>query len=230
MTDVPEMNEDDALAAELVLSLLEGNERQEAADRLARDPAFAALVAAWQERFVAMTDDVEPIAPARRSKKKLMKRVFGTSFVPLSERLWVWKGISFAALALAAFLGVQQLGPEPEQISPRAPVYATQLTGEAVTLQVLAVLDPAKGEIALNRVAGQAAGGRDFELWAIVPDAAPVSLGVLPANPSVRIALPPSLVAQAAQITLAISDEPLGGSPTGAPTGDVLAAAPVTEL
>ena len=35
---------------------------------------------------------------------------------------------------------------------------------------------------------------------------------------------------QAAQITLAISDEPVGGSPAGAPTGDVLAAGAMSEL
>lgn len=228
MSDAPDMPEDDVLAAELVLSLLEGEEREAALRKYGRDPAFVALVADWQERLVAMTDDIAAVRPPRRSRKKLMKRLFGSSFVPLSERLWVWKGLSLAAIALAAYMGIQQLGPVPQDA--RVPVYATQLTGDATELRVLAVLNPAASQIAINRVAGEAAADRVFELWAILPDEAPVSLGVLPNNPAVRIALPPDLVTQAAQITLAISDEPPGGSPTGAPTGAVLAASPVSEL
>ena len=69
-----------------------------------------------------------------------------------------------------------------------------------------------------------------LELWAILPDQAPVSLGVLPDSETTRILVPAELRSQAAQITLAISDEPVGGSPTGAPTGDVLAAGAMSEL
>jgi anti-sigma-K factor RskA len=52
---------------------------------------------------------------------------------------------------------------------------------------------------------------------------APVSLGVLPADAVARIALTEQLKAALQNGTLAVSDEPIGGSTTGAPTGDVLA-------
>ena len=52
----------------------------------------------------------------------------------------------------------------------------------------------------------------------------------LPDSETARILVPAELRSQAAQITLAISDEPVGGSPTGAPTGDVLAAGAMSEL
>ncbi|MCP3878759.1 MAG: hypothetical protein GY701_10270, partial [Sulfitobacter sp.] len=91
-------------------------------------------------------------------------------------------------------------------------------------------VEPIKHEIALRRVSGAANEGRVLELWAILPDQAPVSLGVLPDSETTRILVPAELRSQAAQITLAISDEPVGGSPTGAPTGDVLAAGAMSEL
>jgi anti-sigma-K factor RskA len=69
-----------------------------------------------------------------------------------------------------------------------------------------------------------------LELWAILPGQAPISLGVLPDSETARILVPAALRSQAAQFTLAITDEPLGGSPTGGPTGDVLAAGPMTTL
>ncbi len=216
------------LAAELALSLLEGDELRAAQARLRRDPGFADLVTLWQERLVAMTDDIAAVAPARRVKKKLMKRLFPAPRVPLSQRLWVWKGIAFAAMAFAAYLGVQQLARLP-QTDPGA-VFATQMTAQTVPLQVLAVLDPARGDVAFSRVVGQEPQGRSFEVWAILPGAAPVSLGVLPQAPTLRVQLPEQMLIRAAELTFAISDEPAGGSPTGSPTGDILAASPVIEL
>ncbi|MCX7567547.1 anti-sigma factor [Sulfitobacter sp. F26169L] len=226
--DVPQPEGADLLAAELVLGLLEGEERLAAQRRVASDVEFAALVAAWQERMVAMTDSIEPVVPPKRVKKRLMKALFNAPAVPLSERIWVWKGLSFAAIALAAYLGIQQLGPEPPVAGDV--LYATQLTGETVPLQVLAVLDPLRGDLTVSRVAGEEARGRAFELWAILPQQAPVSLGVLPVDEKMRVVLPNDLRSRAAEITLAISDEPQGGSPTGAPTGAVLAASAVTEI
>jgi anti-sigma-K factor RskA len=221
--DMPQ--DDDLIAAELALGLLEGDALVQASQRAARDPEFAALIVGWQERLVAMTDAIGPVAPPKRLKKRLLKELFDAPRVPLSERLWVWKGLTLAAVALAAYLGIQQLGPE---VNPT--LYATQLTGEAVPLQVLAVLDPARGDVALSRVAGVEAAGRAFEIWAIVPDAPPVSLGLLQAGATMRVMIPENLRNRGAEITLAISDEPAGGSPTGAPTGDVLAAAALIEI
>lgn len=220
--------EDELLAAELVLGLLEGAEARGTQTRVTRDMGFAALVAGWQERLVAMTDGIAAVKPPRRVRKRVLKQLFGTPYLPLSERLWVWKGLTLVAAVLAAYLGLQQIGPE--QPGADGPLFATQLTGEAVPLQVLAVLDPERGDVALSLIAGTAPDGRAFELWAILPDAAPVSLGLLTADARMRLVLPEALRARAGQITLAISDEPAGGSTTGAPTGDVLAAAAVTEL
>jgi anti-sigma-K factor RskA len=61
-------------------------------------------------------------------------------------------------------------------------------------------------------------------LWLIAEGGAPVSLGLLePQGPS-RITVPDDLRPVLAGATLAVSDEPPGGSPTGQPTGAVLAA------
>lgn len=228
MTDDATPQGDDLLAAELVLGLLEGDEQRSALTRSQSDPVFAARVAGWQERLVPLTDKIAPKVPRARVKKQLLNRLFQTQPVPLSQRLWVWKGFTFAALVLAGYLGVQQLGPD--QPSTGRALFATQLSSDEIPLRVLAVFDPARGDVALSRQIGVEAVGRAFELWAIVPEAAPVSLGVLAAGETSRVALPPALRARASEVTLAISDEPAGGSPTGAPTGTILAASAWTEL
>jgi len=58
-----------------------------------------------------------------------------------------------------------------------------------------------------------------LELWAVPPKGAPRSLGLISANGTTIVKKGKVLVDTAA---LAVSLEPPGGSPTGAPTGPVL--------
>ena len=65
---------------------------------------------------------------------------------------------------------------------------------------------------------------RVLELWSVPPDGAPRSLGPISSSGATVIArerLPASLL-KGGTAALAVSLEPPGGSPTGAPTGPVL--------
>lgn len=229
MTQTPEMPDDDLLAAEMVLGLSSDDDMIAARRRIGTERDFADRVVFWQERMTAMTDGIDPVAPPARIKKKLMAQVFPKQRVTILQRLWLWQGVAMASLLFAGYLGVQLLEantrPDGQPI-----VLAAQLVSESSPLEMLAVIEPVKHEIALRRVAGEPIPGREFEVWAILPDQAPVSLGVLPDSETTRILVPAELRSRAAQITLAISDEPIGGSPTGAPTGAVLAAGAMSEL
>lgn len=223
----PEDQDDDFLAAEYALGLTEGEMLARIQQRIVTDIGFAARVAGWNERLVAMTDDIVPVSPSKRAKKALMARLFPKVYVPLMQRLWVWKGITFAAIALLAYIAMPLLRPPaPDAV---APLYATQMSGES-TLQVLAVADTTRGDLALRRVAGGAPEGRVLQLWALLPDQAPISLGVLPEDDVTRVALPADLLAQIDVLTLAISEEPQGGAPDGVPTGSILAVGEVSAL
>ncbi|MEO9630997.1 MAG: anti-sigma factor [Sulfitobacter sp.] len=230
MSDTPitPAGDDDLLAAEVALGLLEGEDRAAARARLLQDRDFSRSVADWQERFVAMTDDIAPVAPPAKLRRTLMSRLFAARQVPLMQRLWLWQVISVAALATVAFLALPMLREAPVQ-SP-GEVYATRMAAEDSALELLAVMDMSRGDIALRRVSGTAPEGRVLELWAILPDRAPISLGVLPEGEVNRVVLPADLAPEAAQITLAITDEPPGGAPDGAPTGTIMAAGTVAEL
>ncbi len=66
--------------------------------------------------------------------------------------------------------------------------------------------------------------GRDYQLWLIPADGKPRSIGVMPNRPHLRLALAEPMSNMLAEgATLAVSLEPLGGSPTDAPTGPVVA-------
>jgi len=219
--------DDDFQAAEYALGLAEGETLEGSKARLRSDTGFALRVAGWQERFAAITDSIAPVQPGKKVKRAILAELFPKQKVPLLDRLWVWKGFTIAALVLAAYVAFPTLRPSETVASDT--VYATQLTGES-TLEVLAVVNADAGEIALRKLAGFAPEGRVLELWAILPDQAPVSLGVLPDSDTGRVALPEAYRSVAAQITLAITDEPPGGGPNGAPTGAIMAAGVVSEL
>lgn len=213
-------DEDDALAAEYVLRLLDPDSQQAAARRVREDPAFAARVHDWEARLAGMAEELAPVPPTPRLRQQVLAQVAGA---PDSRpRRW-WLG---AGLGLATLAALVLVSPLPLLWGPS---YTAQIASADGTLRLEARV--ARGEITLARVEGGARPGRVLELWLIAEGApAPVSLGVLPESEVVAIALADTLMAQLAGGTLAVSDEPPGGSPTGAPTGDILAAAPLIAL
>ncbi len=73
---------------------------------------------------------------------------------------------------------------------------------------------------------------RSLELWLLDSHGKPHSLGLLPVTGSRSFDMPlPTIPAEemGAALTLAISEEPRGGSPTGLPTGKVLGAVPAVR-
>jgi anti-sigma-K factor RskA len=74
-------------------------------------------------------------------------------------------------------------------------------------------------------VAAGTAQAKSLELWLIEGDKSPVPLGVLPDTGDGEIIIPPDMRGRLKDgVTLAVSIEPFGGSPTGKPTGPVVAA------
>jgi anti-sigma-K factor RskA len=84
-------------------------------------------------------------------------------------------------------------------------------------LQYTAVIT--SGRLTITRVAGEVPdAAHTHELWIIVGNDPPVSLGVIPASGE-TISLPGAAVGAVLAVTL----EPPGGSPTGKPTGPIIA-------
>ena len=77
---------------------------------------------------------------------------------------------------------------------------------------------------------GEARPGRALELWLIEGQGAVVSLGLLPDAREGEMIIGTALRARMSGAVLAVSDEPAGGSPTGAPTGAVLATGAVSDV
>ena len=100
------------------------------------------------------------------------------------------------------------------------------LGADQTGMKVVASWDPAARQLVLA-VPGNMppATHASHELWVIPSDGKPRSLGVMPAGRQMHMKLADALAKLLQEgATIAISVEPRGGSPTGKPTGPVVAA------
>ncbi|MCF3972810.1 anti-sigma factor [Paracoccus salsus] len=226
--------QDNLLAAELALGLLEGDEARAAVARLAEDPDFAQAVRDWQERLAGLAESLTPVMAPARARQGIREKL-GHGLAPLSEdpnqrRSW-WRspvGALAGLLAVAAVAAFLWLPGQTPPIPTSGPDYQAELVSEDAALRVAARLEGDEMEIALQQ--GAPSSGRDYEIWWIRPDgSAPISLGVVPQSGSARMTLPEGLDPSEG-IRIALSDEPAGGSPTGQATGPIVAIAELTRL
>ncbi|KAA0971908.1 anti-sigma factor [Aureimonas fodinaquatilis] len=226
----PEREGDDMIAAEYVLGVLPWDERQAIEKRISDDAVFANLVRNWESRFAPMNGAFEDVTPPASAKAALDQRLFGLGESSsaqrggLLERLSFWRGLSIAAMiGLIALVAMPYLSPTLDKAPSERLVASLADPGSDVSY--LVVYDSGLGEVSLSHVSGDRAADHDFELWVIEGDSAPVSLGVIPVGASVNVPVASGhrdLIGAGA--LFAISLEPEGGSPSGEPTGPVVAA------
>ena len=105
------------------------------------------------------------------------------------------------------------------------------MLGDKNEIKVVASWDPAARQLVLA-VPGEIAADTSHarELWVIPADGKPRSLGTMPAGREMHMRLAETLADLLQHgATIAISIEPPGGSPTGAPTGPVIASGPLVK-
>jgi len=227
--------ERDLLAAEHALGLLTGAEAAEAAALLRDDPAFRDAAARWAGRLAPLAGEAEEKAPPPRVRAALEARL-GPAPAPaandnearLRRRINLWRGWAGAATALAASLALvlATRSGSPPQAVPGAPMVAN-MAAAGSDAKIVATWDPSSRSLVVAAAAAPPAPAHHgHELW-MIPAAGgkPHPMGMMPANKPMHARLPPEVAQALAEgVTLAVSIEPEGGSPTGLPTGPVIAA------
>jgi anti-sigma-K factor RskA len=234
MTDEPDSNDRDVLAGEFALGLLGGDELREARALAARDPAFASEVARWRGRSAPLIDEIESVAPPKGAWHRIeagIESAGASNVIQLRRRVGFWQGATAGMAALAASLAlVLVMQPEPTVpvATPPAPTSAppmvAMLSDDQKQMKVMASWNPDARQLVLA-VAGEATPdpAHAHEVWIIPAGGKPRSLGTM-GKPMVHMQLADALATLLQQgATIAISAEPTGGSPTGAPTGPMIA-------
>ena len=214
----------DRLAAEYVLGTLSGGARRRFDALLPAHPALRDAVAAWESRLLPMAMNAVTVQPGARVWNAIEDRLGWTASVAprtaSAGRLRFWQLFATAATVAAVVLGTV---PRREPVAPPMIVVLHATQGSQT---IVAGLSPDRRQLSIQPLQKVAlTSDQSLELWALKKEGPPASLGVIAADKLTAInrkALPGDTKG------LAVSLEPLGGSPTGAPTGPVLFVGDVT--
>jgi anti-sigma-K factor RskA len=178
--------EDELLAAEYALGVLDGIDRATAEQRIARDRGFARQVAAWEERLAPWAAEIPGMLPAPHVWDRIAAALPAQAPRPsLWQSLAFWRGLSFAAGALAAacIAALVYFGT----LTQTEPLVATIEGGGQ--RHFVATIDVKRGTVAIVPAAFRADATRVPELWLIPPDGRPRSVGLLRADAPVTLTL-----------------------------------------
>ncbi len=145
------------------------------------------------------------------------------------QSLAFWRGLATAtsALAVACLAALIYVGAISQ---PGAPLLA-RLDAEGGKPSFVAAINTNGGNLTIVPAALLGAEQKSMELWLIPPGDKPHSLGLIDPNRPVTIKVPKDLLREVSnEAVLAVSLEPLGGSPTGQPTGPVIANGKLASL
>ncbi|MBU1378589.1 MAG: anti-sigma factor [Alphaproteobacteria bacterium] len=253
MSEAPDLSENEALAAEHALGVLNARDRADAEMRMAREPAFAADVEAWRMRLAPMLSGLAAV-PAPQGLWQRIERLLPANDGGIASandngaimnklRFWRNSAVGGFALAAASLAGVMvQVNQPPVVVERQVPVApqgqllsASVTTGEGSRVQPLftASYDPDRKALIVTSLLPEGS-DRDkvHQLWLIAGKDNPKSLGLVESGKAKVIALPTELMAKMAEgATLAVSLEAPGGSknPNG-PTGPVIGAGQLSRL
>ena len=235
MSDGSTMDRDDGapLAAEYVLGVLDANDRRDFERRLAQDASLRTEVAFWEQRLGGLASEVKAVDPSPETWTRIETALAAGGHDPARPN-GVWQSIAFwrfaaigsAAVAAASLVALISVERAP---TPNAPLVA-RLDASAGG-GFVAAIDASRNGLTIVPASIANVNQRVLELWLIAPGDKPRSLGLIEPGRPVHIKLPADMLPRvAAESTLAVSLEPLGGSPTGAPTGPVIANGKLTNL
>lgn len=222
--------EDAPIAAEYVLGVLSAAERRAVQARLASEPALRTEIEYWEQRLGPLAAELQP----RDAPPQVWAKI--EAFIAADRRrgtvwqnlpFWRWAAIGSAAIAAASLAALVYLA----RIEPASAPLIAKLESSGGGAGFLVAIDPGGNGLTVFPAAASDVDQHALELWLIAPGGQPRSLGLIEAARPVHVRVPAGLIERVVpQSTLAVSVEPPGGSPTGLPTGPVVASGKLTKL
>ncbi|RYY77115.1 MAG: anti-sigma factor [Gammaproteobacteria bacterium] len=220
-----------ALASEYVLGTLHGRARIRFQTLLMQHRSLRHALWQWESRLNSLGSGLAEIAPRPELWEKIQLQLgFSSDALPANvvripqasakpqvdqSTNGAWKWLTGAATAAALVLAIFLVTTPATNERTQTQIAVVQ--GEKA--QALWSIELGKNELVVTATANfKALPDQDYELWMIATDGRPpISLGLLPKQG--KLILPRNAILDQVKIAaLAVSQEPLGGSPNGQPT------------
>lgn len=219
---------DEVLAGEYVLGVLPMETRRMVERRMTEDRKFASAVERWQVELAPFDEDYQETAPNPAVFGQIERRLFGDApaAVPATG-IWnaagFWRWVSLGTSLTAAVAVVHASGVFRQQTPTGAPLIA-ELSAPNSQVNLVASFDSSNGRLRIVPVAAGRPQEKSLQLWLVPGSGDPRPLGVFQPNAEGELLIPAELRNTIDDgSTLAVSLEPFGGSPTGLPTGPIVA-------
>jgi anti-sigma-K factor RskA len=216
--------ETDIEAGEYVIGTLSADERRAVEDALAHDSSVRAAVETWQRHLAPLSLTLDEVSPPDHIWPEIEQRLSSADTAPTpvvllrrSRDRWRAAALTIAAIA-AGFVAatVDRLLKAPQM--PRGDYVAVvNRPGDQPALIIR--VDLASQRVFVRPVATNVPPGHSLELWYIGDHKTPKSMGLID---KADRDIPWPAGASIEKADFAVSVEPQGGSPTGAPTGPVV--------
>lgn len=217
--------------AEYVLGVLDAEARAAMEREMVQSDAAAAAVALWRRRLLPLAAEIADLEPPAhlwqriRTDLRLDAPVRDERPAGLWEnvRLWHWLSLATGAVAAACIVALFLVVRRPA--APSTAYMASTLAQKSGSVGWTATMDIRNARIIVVPAAPQnLATGRAPELWLIAKGEKPIAVGMISTTAPITLPLGSALLHRVGPTSvLAVSVEPPGGSPTGQPTGPVIA-------
>lgn len=232
------------LAAEYVLGTMKGGARRRLEEYARDNRALRDEIAQWEARFTPLADTIAPITPPMRVWQKIEARTTNTKTQAstsvssqnslktltnkgLFQSLSFWRNLGLGTSALAATLMVSlftgYLAPTRDPMltavleeKGEARMVVSQPKGDLITVNMIKPWKPASD--------------KSLQLWVMDKNGEPRSIGIINQNGDTKIAKGDMETMLADGAIFALSKEPVGGSPTGKPTGMILCKGVIAKM
>jgi len=217
----------DNLAGQYALGTLRHRARARFERLCEERPDARAARQRWEDRLLPLALSEPPLSPSAQVWTKIQQRIGAPAREVTRFRVQWWQGALAASLLIALMVTARLTiwnAPAWQPVAVlaqtnQAPLWRLERSADSREIHIRTV-----GVIALPAT-------ESYELW-VLPngDGHPVSLGLLPRIGEVGRTLTPAqrtLLLSATKV--AVSIEPVGGSPTGVPTGPVVIVAVITR-
>lgn len=235
-TPLDQEPEQDLRHAEYVLGVLDADARAVVEREIEANKQAVAEVERWQQYLLPLAEDITSAPPS----DAVWARIIGelgigkparraSARASWWNRVELWRGLAFGAAAVAvafiiAFLVVPRTSVTPVP-APAVAYMASTITQGNGQVGWTATMDVRHARMVVVPATPQTLPrGRAPELWLIPAGHKPIPVGMIASHAPTTIALDAALVGRLGpSAVLAVSVEPPGGSPTGQPTGPVIA-------
>ena len=223
----------DRLAAEYVVGTLRAGARRRFESLAAGHIPLRRAVQHWENRLFELSMRLPPVQPPGEVWTSIERRIAASQAQPASRAnssTRIWQAIAAGVATIAVILGTLLVMREPEvrvqvKVEPQAVEAAhTAIVADATAPLWILNAYPQAAELRVESLRlAELAENQSFELW-LLPDsgAPPVSMGLLPRTGTAVLPITAAQLRALAEASkIAVSIEPVGGSPTGAPTGPI---------